>query len=155
MNNEIGFYCPVVSNNTKDNLIISALNKISEKYSTILFNSKYDLIDHQRKFAVLHCNQSKYFYGDLFCFDIDSVSIIKTFPGPRNKFFVSSEIFWKNKSYPSKVWLDLIMNDINIITYDQYMYDMYDICFKTPSYLMSNGFSPEEFNDVVDSVCKS
>lgn len=154
MNNEIGFYCPVISNDKKDQKIIEILNHVSDRYNTILFNSQYNIIDRNtRKFAVLHCNQSKYFYGNLFCFDIDSVSITRNFPAPSNKFFVASEIFWQNKAYPAKIWYDLIMNDMNIITYDKNIYDLYQICFKSPVFNMTNGFSTEEFDNVINSLC--
>lgn len=154
MNNQIGFYCPTISNTKKDNIIINVLNNISSKHNTILFNSQYGIMDTEpRKFAVLHCNQSKYFYGNLFCFDIDSVYIAKSFPGPNKKFFVTSEIFWQNKAYPAKMWYELTMKDIDIVTYDKSIFDIYEICFKPPVFNMANGFSLEEFNNVIDSLC--
>lgn len=153
MNNQIGFYFPLLSNKTLDNSIVEILNNISYKYNTILFNSQYDIIDQStRKFSVLHCNQAKYFYGILFAFDINSVSVINTFPAPHKKVFVTSEIFWQNKTYPSKVWQDLVLNDIDIIAYDTKVYDLYDICFKKPIFNMNNGLTSEDFLNVIDSI---
>jgi len=154
MNNQIGFYIPLVSNTPLSQGLIKILNDISNKYNTILFNSQYDIIDMvPRKFSVLHCNQSNYFYGILFAFDIDSVSIIHSFPAPNKKVFVTSEIFWQNKTYPAKISQDLLDNEIDIVTYDNKAYDLYDICFKKPIFNMTNGLTSEDFLHVVDSLC--
>lgn len=156
MNNQIGFYIPLISNTTLSQSLLKILNNISNNYNTILFNSQYDFIDHDpRKYSVLHCNQSKYFYGMLFAFDIDSVSIIHSFPAPSKKVFVTSEIFWQNKTYPAKMSQDLIMNDIDVVTYDQKAYDLYDICFKKPVFNMTNGLTSEDFLNVIDSLCSA
>jgi hypothetical protein len=153
MNNQIGFYIPLVSNTQLSQQIINVLNNISSKYNTVLFNSQYDFIDQEpRKFSVLHCNQSKYFYGILFAFDINSISIIDHFPAPHKKIFVTSDIFWQNKTYPAKVSHDLIMNNIDVITYNSKAYDLYDICFKKPLINMNNGLTSEDFLNVVDSI---
>lgn len=153
MNNQVGFYLPLISNTPASQNIIAVLNSISSKYNTILFNSQYNFIDRElRKFSVLHCNQSKYFYGALFAFDIDSVSIIRSFPAPKKKIFVTSEIFWKNKTYPAKISQDLILDDIDIMTYDSKIYDIYDICFKKPIINMNNGLTTEDFINVIDSI---
>ena len=154
MNNQIGFYIPLVSNTQLNQSLLKILNDISDNYNTILFNSQYDFIDQTtRKFSVLHCNQSKYFYGILFAFDIDSVSIIHSFPAPNKKVFVTSEIFWKNKTYPAKISQDLLDSEIDIVTYDNKAYDLYDICFKKPIFNMTNGLTSEDFLNVINSLC--
>lgn len=153
MNNQIGFYIPVIHNTEVHNAIIRILNKISEKYNTILFNSQYDAIDVEpRRFGVLHCNQSKYFYGMLFGFDINSISIMEAFPAPYKKIFITSDIFWKNKSYPAKMSQDLMMNNIDIVTLNDRAYDLYNICFKAPVFNMNNGLTSEDFLNVIDSL---
>lgn len=153
MNNQIGFYIPLISNTEMSQSLVRVLNSLSDKYNTILFNSQYDFVDQEaRKFSILHCNQSKYFYGTLAAFDIDSVSIIRSFPAPHKKIFVTSDIFWKNKSFPAKIAEDLILGDVDIITYDNKAYDLYDICFKKPVYNMDNGLTSEDFINVVDSI---
>lgn len=153
MNNQVAFYLPLVSNTEASRNLVKILNNISSKYNTILFNSQYDFIDQEpRRFSVLHCNQSKYYYGILFAFDINSLSIIDHFPAPHKKIFVTSDIFWQNKTYPAKVSYDLIMNDIDIVTYDPKIYDLYNICFKKPLINMSNGLTSEDFVNVIDSV---
>lgn len=153
MNNQIGFYLPLISNTETSQNLIRILNNLSDKYNTILFNSQYDFIDQEaRKFSILHCNQSKYFYGILAAFDIDSVSIIRSFPGPHKKLFVTADIFWQNKSFPAKIAENLIMDDLDIVTYNTRAYDLYDICFKKPAYNMVNGLTSEDFINVVNSL---
>lgn len=153
MNNQIGFYLPLISNTDTSQTLVKILNSLSDKYNTILFNSQYDFIDKEtRKFSILHCNQSKYFYGILIAFDIDSISIIRSFPAPNKKIFVTSDIFWQNKSFPAKISQDLLIGDIDIVTYDNRIYDLYDICFKKPIYNMNNGLTSEDFINVVDSI---
>jgi hypothetical protein len=153
MNKQIGFYLPLISNTAMSQNVIKVLNDISDQYNTILFNSQYDFIDNElRKFSVLHCNQSKYFYGLLFAFDIESVAVIRSFPAPAKKIFVTSEIFWKNKNHPAKMSQDLIMNDIDIITYSSEAYDIYNICFKKPILNMDNGLVSGDFTNVIDSI---
>lgn len=153
MNKEVGFYCPVINNTELNQQIIQLLNTLSNKYNTILFNSEYNKIDQDfRKFSVLHCNQAKYFYGILVMFDASSVVIANSFPAPFKKLFVASEIFWHNKSQPATVLDYIVSEDIDIITYNKSIYDLYDICFRSPIANMNNGLVSEEFNNVIDSL---
>jgi hypothetical protein len=152
-NTEIGFYYPFMKGNDQDKLIHNVLNDISKNANTILFNSKYEMITpDKQEYAILHCSQSKYFYGILFGFDIDSISIINTFPGPSKKVFLASDIFWQEKNIPTKVWDSLLTENINIVTYNETIYDLYSICFKEPLYNMKNGLNPEELNYVIQNL---
>lgn len=156
MNNDVGFYCPVVHNTEQYNRIKAVLNGLSEQYNTIMFNSQYNVIDQAAKrYAVLHCNQARYFYGLLFAFDIDSVSVITNFPGPKNKIFVASDIFWQNKMMPSNTWISLLPQDLHIITHNQKIADLYSICFKAPIMNMTDNPSTEEFSDVIKKLLET
>lgn len=153
MSNDISFYCPAIHNNDAHNHIRKVLNDLSDSYNTIMFNSQYNAIDQfVRKYTVLHCNQARYFYGTMFVFDIDSVSVTKEFPAPKHKIFVAPDIFWQNKMTPSSAWTSLLPEDMHIITHDQRIYDLYSICFKKPLLNMSNGLSKEEVNNVIQSL---
>lgn len=153
MSSDIAFYCPIIQNNEEHNRIKQVLNDLSDSYNTIMFNSQYSAIDQfVRKYAVLHCNQARYFYGTIFVFDIDSVSIVKEFPGPKNKLFIASDIFWQNKMTPSVIWNELLLDPIKIITYDKKNYDLYSICFKQPILNMSEGLNSGELKDVIENL---
>jgi hypothetical protein len=146
----IGFYCPFIHNNQEHQRLADLLNDLSDDFTTVLFNSSYGIINNNIvKYAILHCNQAKYFYGKLFLFDIDSVSIANTFPGPSKKIFIASDIFWENKSMPASVLSNLVSDDIDILTYDKTTYDLYDICLKTPIHNFENGLNNESIKKVI------
>lgn len=150
---EIGFYRPFVVGNDEDKNIHNVLNEVSAQNNTILFNSKNTMLNTDvQNYAILHCNQSKYFYGILFGFDIDSISIMNTFPGPNKKVFIASDIYWQDKTIPSKIWKSLLVNDTEIITFSEKVYELYSICFKKPLYNMKNGFNGEELNYVIQNL---
>lgn len=152
-NTEIGFYYPLMTGTDRDKIIHNTLNDVSNNANTILFNSKYEAVATDiQKYAILHCSQSKYFYGILFGFDIDSISIINTFPGPNKKVFIASDVFWQDKSIPTKVWDSLLTENINVVTHSERIYDLYSICFKEPLYNMKNGFNAEELNYVIQNL---
>lgn len=153
-NNTIGFYCPIISGNQKDNIICEVLNKLSDNHETILFNSEYHPIGENNKFCILHCNQAKYFYGKLLCFDIDSLVIIDTFPGPSQRILVADDIFWQNKNIPFITWNQMIFSNTDIITTNQKTHDLYEICFKKPLYSINN-LDSQELTNVIQKLCKN
>lgn len=156
MHSDIGFYCPAIHSTQQHSRIKEILNDLSEQYNTIMFNSQYNSIDQFiRKYTVLHCNQARYFYGLLFAFDIDSVSVITSFPAPKHKIFVSSDIFWQNKMMPSNTWTSLLPDDLHIITHNQKIADLYSICFKAPIMNMTDNLSTEEFSDVIKKLLET
>lgn len=149
---QIGFYCPRINNTTKDIQIINVLNGLSSKgNNTIMFNTVFDT-SINNDFCILPSVGAKYFYGILFCFDIESLKIIRNFPGPSNKFFVTDNIFWQNKKAPASIWYDLLDSNTNIITLNQKTYDLYSICFKQPLINMQNEFNLKECEDVLQTI---
>lgn len=155
MNKQIGFYCPFMDNTDIKTNIRNTLNDISDEYNTIMFNSKYDVLDGSpRKYSILHCNQARYFYGAVLSFDIDAISIVNTFPAPSKKVFIASDIYWQNKNMSASVWSRLIPDEVEVITHDARIYDLYSICFKKPAYNMENGLNGEELKYVLREVLK-
>jgi hypothetical protein len=153
MNKQIGFYCPHITNSPEHQLIIDVLNGLSTGITnTIMFNTIYEPVANNRKFCLLPSVGAKYFNGVLFCFDIDSLSVINNFPSPSHKILITDNIFWKNKGIPTSYWTNLLDSNISIITTSQNAYDMYDICFKTPIMNMNNGLNLEECNNVLQRL---
>lgn len=153
MISQIGFYCPNISNKDFDMNIVGVLNGLSDGYTnTILFNTTFNIPINHRKFCILPSVGAKYFYGVLFCFDVDSLHIINTFPGPSHKFFVTDNIFWQNKQTPATAWSHLLGSDTSIITLNQKTYDLYDICFKKPKLNMNDGFNLKECKNVLQTI---
>lgn len=153
MISQIGFYCPKITKQESHINIVNVLNELSDGYTnTILFNTSFELPIANRKFCILPSLGAKYFYGVLFCFDIDSLNLINSFPGPSHKFLVTDDIFWQNKQTPATLWSQILDSQTSIITLNQKTYDLYDICFKTPTLNMNNGFNLQECKDVLQTI---
>jgi hypothetical protein len=48
----------------------------------------------------------------------------------------------------------LIPDEVEVITYDTRIYDLYSICFKEPVYNMKNGLNSEELKYVLREILK-
>lgn len=153
MISQIGFYCPTMIANDSCMNIAQVLNGLSDGFiNTILFNTSFNLPMNDRKFCILPSIGAKYFTGVLFCFDVESLHILNSFPSPSHKFFVTDDIFWQNKGNPATILAHLLGADTNVITLNQRAYDLYNICFKTPSANMTNGFNLQECKNVLQTI---
>jgi hypothetical protein len=150
---QIGFYCPHISNIPQHSTITQVLNGLTDQAdNTIMFNTIYQQTDNNRKFCLLPSVNARYFYGILFCFDPDSLSVISQFPGPSHKVFIASDIIWQNKHTPTTLWQNLLESNVHIVTLDQKNYDLYKMCFKEPISNMVEGFSLEGCKNVIQKL---
>lgn len=153
MKYQIGFYCPHITAMPHHRVIVDVLNGLTtSSVNTIMFNTIYEQTDNDRKFCLLPSVNARYFYGILFCFDVDSLSVTDSFPGPSHKVFVTDSIVWQNKYLPSTTWNNLLSSKTKIVTLNKKIYDLYSICFNQPILNMEDGFNLQECQNVIQSL---
>lgn len=134
---DIGFYLINVDHSPKNDIIINTINNMIDDNpydNIVLFNSRYDRIDSEKKFPIIHINQAKYFRGYLFLFDIKSAIITKTFPSPVKQILYVDTLGWvKDKTIPSLFWNGIYDNtDIALIAQNQEIHDILNLCWSEP-----------------------
>tara|TARA_B100000085_G_C18385779_1_gene448307 strand:- start:287 stop:763 length:477 start_codon:yes stop_codon:yes gene_type:complete len=134
----IGFYLlDVVANNTQHQDILKSINelcKLRPYDNIVLFNNKFDAIDMDHKYYTLHISEAKYFKGILFVFDIKSAMLTKTFPAPKKQLLYLTEPEWASKKQiPYTFWSSIYNNnDFELISSNEDLYELCNICWKTP-----------------------
>ena len=153
----IGFYLlDVNANNQQHQTILKALNElcISRPYDNIiLFNNKFDTIDINQKYYILHISEAKYFKGLLFVFDVRSAMLTKTFPTPKKQLLYVNQPEWaKKRDIPYSFWSSIYNNpDFELITSNDDLQELCDICWKKP---LSNidDFNGESVNQIINKL---
>ena len=88
----IGFYLlDVDTQNQEHQTILNSINQLcsNRPYDNIvLFNNKFNALDVDHKYYILHISEAKYFKGILFVFDIKSAMLTKTFPAPKKQYTI-------------------------------------------------------------------
>lgn len=151
-NKDIGFFLIKMNNSPTYDRILSTIAdfiKHNPYNQYVVFNSFSDKMD-TFNIPILHINQAKFFYGDLFVFDFMSCLLTQKFPNLSNRYLYSKDLFWTDDPGNSyREWNDVIMSDnLNIITHHKYTYDIYDICWKTPIGISEN-FNYEELKNIL------
>lgn len=153
---DIGFYLLNIDQGDYHANILNSINKLCEirPYDNIvLFNDNYNTIDNNRKYYTLHISEAKYFKGFLFLFDIKSLMLTRTFPAPKKQILVANNLPWttqQNVAY--RFWHSLYMNkDLEIITENQDMYNLYANCWKNPIANILN-LEAKDLSDVLQKL---
>lgn len=147
-----GFVLIKIDNSTiYSNIFDTILSFIKDNpYSqNIIFNSFSEKIDNS-KIPILHLNQAKFFYGNIFVFDFISLILTKKFPNIYKKYFYAQDIPWEsvpNTNY-QELCSFLLNNDVEIIAKNQYIYDIYNICWKKPIGISEN-FDYESLKQII------
>jgi hypothetical protein len=153
----IGFYLLDVDvQNQKQTMILNSINALctARPYDNIvLFNNRFNTIDVGHKYYTLHISEAKFFKGVLFVFDIKSALLTKTFPAPKKQILHISENIWsEKKDIPYKFWESIYMNDrFELIADNQDMFELCDICWKTPLATIQN-FQPKDIENVIQKL---
>lgn len=139
MKQDLGLLITHIDNSEKFEFLFEELSKLisDNPYSQIcIFNSYSDKL-HTKNVPILHINQSKFFSGNLLVFDIVSLYLIQSFPLLNKKYFLAQEAYW-TKSYNNYMdWHNIINQDnLDIIASNSYIYDIYDICWRQPKFIM-------------------
>lgn len=157
---DIGFYLLNVQNNNETHRqILSCINNLCARYpyaNIILFNDQFNAIDIDHKYYVLHINQAKYFNGILFVFDAKSAMITQTFPCPKYQVLYCKEPEWsKQTSTPYGFWNNIYNREnFELITSNEDVYNLLEICWKKPLSLIKN-IDSEEITNVISKLQKS
>lgn len=129
---DIGFYVVNCDGSPKHNQIIDIMNKmiVDNPYDNIvLFNNKYQRIDANKKFPILHLSHAKYFRGTLIYFDMKSATLAKTFPGPSNQIFCCDTMDWRQQADSRAIVWQNIYRNMNVVSTDKSMCDILNICW--------------------------
>lgn len=98
---------------------------------------------------ILHIKHAKFFNGNLILFDIVSLVISKHFTNLNKKILYVDSIPWlKNRNNTFNEWKNLYNNDIDFIAANQYLFDVYSMCWKKPLEIMEN-FNHEKLQQIL------
>jgi hypothetical protein len=141
-NKDIGFILIKIDNSALYDNIFNTIQSFIQNnpYNQyVVFNSFCEKIDNSN-IPILHLNQAKFFHGSLVLFDFVSIIISKKFPNIHKKYFYAQNIPWESipKTQYAELSNFLIDDNLDIITKNQYVYDIYDICWKKPLGISEN-----------------
>ena len=99
---------------------------------------------------ILHISQAKFFRGDLVLFDIPSIILTETFTNINNRYLYAQDIPWSQEaSINYREWHSLYnQNNLNIIAGNSSLYDIYNICWKTPLGSVEN-FNYDRLSEII------
>lgn len=125
--------------NLKNNIINDDIIKYAENSQNnnsykqdILFTTNFELINSPQ-LPVLHISQSKFFYGNLFLFDINSIILTSQSPNLKNRYFYADNVPWIDTKNNYNYWSSVFnSNNLEIIASNEQIYDIYTICWKKP-----------------------
>lgn len=152
MNNDIGFVLIRLTNDPTYDHILQTIKQFEFNHiydQTIIFNSINDRIDVYN-LPVLHLSQAQFFYGTLVIFDLPGIILTKTFPNLKQRILYATNAPWNNNPNTRfEEWNSLYsQNNLNIVTSNQSLYDIYNICWKKPLGISEN-FSYEELSKFI------
>lgn len=153
---DLGFYIIDCDNSAKNNFLIDMINNIIslKPYDNIiLFNNRYNRIDQNKKFPILHTSQAKYFRGNLIYFDVKSATLAKTFPGPDKQIFCCDYPEWsQNRNTRSSLWKSIYEDQkLKVITYDEHVKNLIEICWNKKVYHISD-FTARNLYDAIEKI---
>jgi hypothetical protein len=141
---DIGFVIPkLLNNNAHDHILRSVKSLIDAEIDRhICVFASYNERISTHNVPILHLNESKFFYGNLFLFDITSIVLTQNCPNIHARYWYAENIPWtEHISGSYQEWYDIFMKDnLSIIAKNKEINDIYSICWKTPVGIM------EEFN---------
>ena len=149
---DIGFVLINIDNSTVSNILFDTISKFvnNNPYGqTIIFSSKCDKID-TKNIPILHLSHAKFFSGKLVLIDIPSLIITKSFSNYTNKYFYAIDVPWTNNAQANYSQWKSLFDDtsLNIIASNKSIYDLYDICWKTPLGIAEN-FEYEKLYQII------
>lgn len=152
MNKNIGF---VLIKLTNDSIYDKILQTIKEfEYNniygqTLIFNSINERIDSYN-LPILHLSQSQFFDGTLIIFDLPGIILSRGFPNLKKRILYASNIPWHNNPQTRFTeWESLYSQEsLDIITSNQTIYDIYNICWKKPLGISEN-FNYDELSQFI------
>jgi len=151
MTKDIGFVIVSLDNNNTSTILcntISTFIKNRPDRQISIFNSYCERLDTMN-IPMLHISQAKFFNGDLVFFDIPCLLLSKQFPLINKKYFYAQNAPWTDIQESYSSWKQLFgQENLNIITKNKYLYDLYNIVWKN-AIGTSENFSYEQINQLV------
>jgi hypothetical protein len=149
---DIGFLLIKITNDAIYDNILGTIKKFEENNTygqTVIFNSYCEKIN-TLNIPIFHLSQSQFFNGSLIIFDLPSIILTNKFPNLKNRFFYGNTAPWGSSPMTRyDEWSSLYSQEsLQIIASNQYLYDIYDICWKKPVGISEN-FSYEEIKKFV------
>ena len=150
---DYGFIVPKLTDSPNINKIVRTAEDLynANIYSQVCIFNSYNGKVMRHSIPVLHLNQSKFFYGNLFLFDIQSVLMTNTYPNIFNRYFYATNIPWeKNNTSNYKEWLEVFGSEnLQIIAQNQHIADLFEICWKKPI-LIAQDFTYDQIQSIVE-----
>lgn len=154
LNNSLGFIIVNIQNNDLYSKILKEISLLIENnpYSNVVvFSNNCDNIS-THNVPILHLSHSKFFNGDLWLFDIMSVVLTQKFTNYNKKILYTNDIPWiKNRETQYNEWQKIFNEHVDFVSSNQYIYDIYDICWKKPLGIMES-FNHEKIQSILQSI---
>jgi hypothetical protein len=153
-NNSLGFILLNIQNNELyDQLLqqIANLIKNNPYYNIVIFTNNSDIIA-THNVPILHLNHAKFFNGNLWLFDLVSVILTQKFTNFNKRIFYVNDMPWiKNRKNSYYEWNKIYNSDIDFVCSNQYLYDIYNVCWKKPLDVMES-FNHEKVQSIIRSI---
>jgi len=139
---DAGFILAKVNHGPIYTNVFSTINKLSDNspYNQyVVFSSNVERTE-TNKVPILHLNQSKFFYGNLFLFDFMSVLLTQNFPNIHKRFLYLDSVPWATSPQANFADLKRIFDSPNleIIAGNSFVNSVCDICWKKPLFVAEN-----------------
>jgi len=150
-NNNLGFILLNIENNE---IYIKLLQHIAQliknnPYANIVVFTNNSNIISSYNVPLLHLNHAKFFNGNLWLFDIVSVILTQKFTNFDKRIFYVNDMPWiKNRNNSYNEWSKIYHSNIDFVCSNQYLYDIYNICWKKPLGIMES-FDHEKIQSIV------
>jgi hypothetical protein len=153
LKNRVGFLLFNIDNSEAYEIILYTISKLikANYYSDIvIFTNNCDKI-HTYNIPMLHINHAKFFNGDLWLFDITGLIFSKNFTNLNKRILYVNDIPWiKNRNNNYNEWTKLYL-DTDFVTSNEYLYDIYNLCWKKPLDIMEN-FNHEKIQHILQPI---
>ncbi len=148
---DIGIIQFKLSNTTQHKKIIStARDFINHRTSNqiVLFNSYNEITDNQ-KVPILHLSQSKFFYGNIVVFDIDSLDFACHCVNRSSIIYYATSLPWEQSIQKFYGWKQLFdTSDLKIVAANTIINDLFSIGMREPV-CVAPEFSYETFKNII------
>lgn len=148
--NNLGFILIDIENTAYyDNILLNIKKLIdSGSYnSVVIFSSNCNKIATYN-IPIFHLSHAKFFDGTLWLFDVLSAIMARGFTNVKQRILYCNDMPWiKNRDTNYNYWKN-IYDDIDYVTANQYLFDIYSLVWKKPLYIMEN-FDYEKIQQAV------
>lgn len=151
---DVGFLIPKINSKPTHGILshIQKLIEIETNKQIVVFSS-YVGTAIPNNIPVLHLSEAKYFFGNLFMFDVSSAILSSSFKNAYHKYlWLGNLIPWAQQ--PKELYVNykgiFVDSNINTIVQSQEAYDIYDMCWKSPSYIFKE-FNYENVQTIIGS----